>query len=56
MSTVIVVPKPIQELSAIKIATKWLIEAVWTPDVTKPYAITKGSILTNLEKLFFFVK
>jgi len=41
-STVIVVPKPIQDMNAIKIATRWLIEAVWTPDVTKPYAITKG--------------
>ena len=43
---VIVVPKPIEETRAIDYAFRWIIEATQTPDVTKEFAITKGSELS----------
>ena len=42
MKQVVIVPKPIQEIDAITKASWWMQEAVFAPDVTKPFAITKG--------------
>ena len=45
MKAVTVVPKPIEEVNAILKASSWIQEAVHVPDVTKPYAIIKGTFV-----------